>query len=152
MNDERELLITRLVDAAPERLFAAWTTPDLFARWFAPTPWTVAKAQLDPRPGGDCTVVMRSPDGTEVSCPGVFLEVTPGRRVVTTDAYAGDWVPSAKAFMTVVATFEPEGGKTRYTVRARHWTTADRVAHEKMGFHHGWAQCADQLVALVGAS
>ena len=54
-----------------------------------------------------------------------------------------------KPFMTAIVTFEDIGGKTRYTARARHWTVADREAHEKMGFHEGWGQCADQLAALV---
>jgi uncharacterized protein YndB with AHSA1/START domain len=38
-----------------------------------------------------------------------------------------------------------EGGKTKYTARVLHWTVADREAHEKMGFHQGWGQCADSL-------
>ncbi len=41
------------------------------------------------------------------------------------------------------------GGKTNYTARVRHWSVADREAREKMGFHQGWGQCADQLAALV---
>jgi len=41
------------------------------------------------------------------------------------------------------------GGITRYTARARHWTTADREAHEKMGFHEGWGQCTSQLAELA---
>src|SRR5262249_7096340 len=45
--------------------------------------------------------------------------------------------------------FEDEGAKARYTARVLHWTIADREAHEKMGFHQGWSQCADQLTALV---
>jgi uncharacterized protein YndB with AHSA1/START domain len=49
--------------------------------------------------------------------------------------------------MTVIVTFALEGGKTRYTARVRHWTVADRQTHEKMGFHQGWGQCADQLAA-----
>jgi uncharacterized protein YndB with AHSA1/START domain len=51
--------------------------------------------------------------------------------------------------MTAILTFEDEGGRTRYTACVRHWTEADREAHEKMGFHEGWGQCADQLAALV---
>ena len=52
--------------------------------------------------------------------------------------------------MVAIITFEDAGpGKTKYTARARHWTAADREAHEKMGFHEGWGQCLDQLVALV---
>ncbi|RWP27770.1 MAG: hypothetical protein EOR03_29950 [Mesorhizobium sp.] len=56
------------------------------------------------------------------------------------------WEPSEKPFMTVVLTFEDEGeGKTRYIARVAHWSAADREEHEKMGFHQGWGQCADQL-------
>ena len=52
--------------------------------------------------------------------------------------------------MTLILTFEDAGeGKTKYTALVRHWSVEDRVAHEKMGFHEGWGQCADQLVALV---
>lgn len=73
----------------------------------------------------------------------------PNERLVFTDAYMQAWEPSAKPFMTVMLTFENEAGGTRYTARVRHWTVADREAHEKMGFHPGWGQCADQLAALV---
>jgi uncharacterized protein YndB with AHSA1/START domain len=51
--------------------------------------------------------------------------------------------------MTVILTFEDEGGRTRYTARVRHWSVEDRETHKKMGFHQGWGQCADQLGALV---
>ncbi len=44
-----------------------------------------------------------------------------------------------------------EDGKTRYTARARHWTPADKQAHEAMGFHQGWGICADQLARLAGS-
>jgi len=70
-------------------------------------------------------------------------------RLVFTDAYTQAWEPAEKPFMTVILTFEDEDGKTRYMARVRHWTVADREAHEQMGFHQGWGQCADQLAALV---
>jgi uncharacterized protein YndB with AHSA1/START domain len=54
--------------------------------------------------------------------------------------------------MTVVVTFENEDGRIKYTARVLHWTAADRKAHQKMGFHQGWGQCADQLAALVTKS
>jgi uncharacterized protein YndB with AHSA1/START domain len=66
-----------------------------------------------------------------------------------TDAYTKAWEPSAKPFITVILTFEDEGGKTKYTARVLHWTAADRETHEKMGFYQGWGQCTDQLEALV---
>jgi uncharacterized protein YndB with AHSA1/START domain len=57
--------------------------------------------------------------------------------------------PSDKAFMVDVLSFEDQGGKTKYTARVRHWSEADREAHEKMGFHEGWKICTEQLAALV---
>ena len=50
---------------------------------------------------------------------------------------------------TLILTLSYENDKTRYTARVRHWTAADREAHEKMGFHQGWGICTDQLAALV---
>ena len=146
---DRELVLTRLIDAPTDKVYRAWTEPTLLQRWFAPAPWTTPHAELDVRPGGASKVVMRSPDGDDMPCPGVYLEVVPNRRLVFTDAYTSAWQPSAKPFMTVILTFEDEGGKTRYTARVRHWTVADRETHEKMGFHHGWGQCTDQLAAVV---
>jgi len=148
---DRELVLTRLIDAPREKLYRAWTDAELLKQWFAPKPWTTPQAELDVRPGGASLVVMRSPDGNDMPCPGVYLEVVPNQRLVFTDAYTSAWQPSQKPFMTVILTFEDEGGKTRYTARVRHWTVADREAHEKMGFHHGWGQCADQLAALAAS-
>jgi uncharacterized protein YndB with AHSA1/START domain len=101
------------------------------------------------RPGGSAFIVMRGPDGKDLPNHGVYLEVVPNQRLVSTDAYTKAWEPSEKPFMTLILTFEDEGGKTRYTARVHHWTVADCEAHEKMGFHQGWGICADQLTALV---
>lgn len=147
--DTRELVLTRLIDAPPAKVYRAWTEPALLTQWFAPLPFTTPVAELDVRPGGANLIVMRAPDGTDMPNRGVYLEVVPNERLVFTNAYTQAWEPSDKPFMTVILTFENEGGKTRYTARVRHWTDADRETHEKMGFHKGWGQCADQLAALV---
>lgn len=144
-----ELVLTRLIDAPPEKVYRCWTEPELLKQWFAPKPYTTPVAELDVRPGGSALIVMRGPDGKDLPNPGVYLEVVPGRRLVSTDAYVKAWEPSAKPFITIVLTFDPENGKTRYTARVRHWSAADCEAHEKMGFHQGWGQCADQLEQLV---
>ena len=149
MSADRELMLTRLIDAPREKLYRAWTDPTLLKQWFAPLPYNTPVAELDVRPGGSAFIVMRGPDGKDLPNHGVYLEVVPNQRLVSTDAYTKAWEPSEKPFMTVVLTFEDESGKTRYTARVRHWTVADRETHEKMGFHQGWGICADQLTALV---
>lgn len=150
MSADRDLVLTRLIDAPPEKLYRAWTEAELLKQWFAPKPYTTPVAELDVRTGGATMIVMRGPDGQDMRLPGLFLEVVPNRRLVLTDAYVTAWEPSAKPFMTAIVTFEEEAGKTRYTAVVRHWTKEDREAHEKMGFHEGWGICADQLTELVG--
>jgi uncharacterized protein YndB with AHSA1/START domain len=149
MSADRELVLSRLIEASPEKVYRAWTDPRLLKQWFAPKPYITPVAELDVRPGGANFIVMRGPDGRDMPNRGVYLEVVPHQRLVFTDAYVKAWEPSEKPFMTVILTFEDEAGKTRYTARVRHWTVADREAHEKMGFHQGWGICADQLAALV---
>lgn len=148
--NDLELVLERIIDAPPEKLFRAWTDPELMKQWFVPRPWTLSKVETDVRAGGASLVVMRNPEGEEFPNRGVYLEVIPNRKIVFTDAYVRAWEPSPKPFMTVTVTFEDiGGGKTKYTARAAHWTKEDRETHEKMGFHQGWGVCADQLAELA---
>jgi uncharacterized protein YndB with AHSA1/START domain len=149
MADDRELVLSLLLDAPRAAIWRCWTEPELMKQWFAPAPWTTSAVEADLRPGGANLIVMRSPDGQEFPNRGTYLEIVPYEKLVFTDAYTGDWQPSEKPFFTAVLTFEDEGGKTRYTARARHWTTADRDTHKTMGFHEGWTICAAQLEKLA---
>ena len=146
---DRDLVLVRVIDAPRAAVWKAWSTPELLARWWAPLPYTVPHCDLDFRPGGTFKAVMRGPDGNEFPHQGIYLDVVPHERIVFTDAFVEAWTPSAKPFMTAIATFEDEGGKTKYTARVRHWTLADKEAHEAMGFHQGWSTCAEQLEALA---
>jgi uncharacterized protein YndB with AHSA1/START domain len=147
---DREIVIQRVLNAPREKLYRCWTTPELVVQWFTPPPWKTVKAVMDVRAGGSSNVTMRSPDGQEFPNPGIYLEVVPNERLVFTDAYTSAWEPSGKPFMTGILTFEDAGnGKTKYTARVRHWTVADREAHEKMGFHEGWGIATSQLEALA---
>ena len=150
MSTNRDLVISRDIAAPREKLYRCWTEPALIRKWFAPKPWTTPHAEADVRPGGASLVVMRGPDGQEFPNPAVYLEVVPNERLVATDAYTRAWEPSAKPFMMLILTFEDLGsGKTRYTARAKHWSEADREAHEKMDFAEGWGLATNQLAELA---
>jgi uncharacterized protein YndB with AHSA1/START domain len=147
---EFDLVLTREMDVAPEKLFRCWTEPSLMKQWFVPKPWTIAKAETDLRAGGSSYIVMRNPEGQEFPMHGVYLEVVKNEKLVFTDAFTKAWEPSAKPFFTAIVTFaDLGGGKTKYTAVARHWRAEDRDEHVKMGFHEGWGICADQLQALA---
>ena len=145
----RDLILTRTFDAPPEKVFNAWTQPTLLKQWFAPLPRTTVEAELDVRVGGTSLIVMRDSEGKDFPSRGVYLEVVKNSRLVFTDAFTGAWELSEKPFMLVELTFEAQAESTKYTARVRHWTIADREAHEDTGFHKGWVTCAEQLAALI---
>lgn len=143
----RELTLTRILDAPPARVFAAWTRR--FKDWWGPHGMTTPQCEMDLRPGGVFKTVMRAADGTEYLTRGVFLEVVPERRIVFTDAFDPGWQPHPDIFFTAITTFEaqPDGG-TKVTARALHWSVESRDRHEEMGFAQGWGESLDRLAVV----
>lgn len=147
---DRELVLTRILNAPREKLYRCWTEPALITQWFTPPPYLTVAAEVDVRPGGSSVITMQSPEGQQIPNRGIYLEVVPNERLVFTDAYVSAWEPSEKPFMTGILTFEDlGGGKTRYTARVVHWSAADCEAHAKMGFHEGWGVATAQFEALA---
>jgi uncharacterized protein YndB with AHSA1/START domain len=142
-----DLVLERIVDVPRELVWAAWTKPEHIVHWFAPKPWTTTHCEIDLRPGGMLSFTMRSPEGKDFPNIGCVLEVVPQERLVWTDALLPGYRPSEKPFFTAVIALEIQGKGTRYTATAIHRDAAGRKQHEEMGFHQGWGQCLDQLVA-----
>jgi uncharacterized protein YndB with AHSA1/START domain len=72
MNADRELVITRVLDAPRDVVFAAWIDQDQAARWWGPKSFTCVSCSMDVRVGGVWRRVMRSADGNEYRASGVF--------------------------------------------------------------------------------
>lgn len=146
---KHELSIELELDAPAEKLFRCYADANLLKQWFAPKPWSIKSTDLDFRPGGRMTFVMASPEGEEYPQSGIYLEIVPNKKIVTTDAVTPDFEPSGP-FMIAEITFEDlGGGKTRYRAVARHWTEEAKKQHEEMGFEPGWTQTARQLEDLA---
>jgi len=146
MSEGNELSVTRLIDSPVDRVWTIIT--ERLTEWWCPKPWTTEIVAMDWRAGGRSAMVMHGPNGERHAQEGVFLEVVSGKRFVFTDAYAAGWVPQAP-FMTGIFNLADEGGKTRYTATARHWTAEAKAQHEAMGFAQGWGVVADQLATLA---
>lgn len=146
MSDTYELSITRLIDAPVAAVWRAWTEDT--GAWFCPKPWTAEFVAQELAAGGRSTIVMRGPNGEENRLEGVYLEVLPGVRIVSTDAFTAGWHP-AGPFMVRIDSFAEEDGKTRYTATARHWTREAMDSHAAMGFEAGWNAATDQLEAIA---
>ena len=111
---ERELVVTRTIDAPPRIVFEAWTKAELFQRWWVPksSELTLLSCELDVRVGGAYRLVFRHPAATEpMAVHGRYLEVTPPSRLVWTNEEAGD-----NGQVTTV-TFEEKDGKTLLVMR-----------------------------------
>lgn len=148
MSDDLTLKISRYIAAPPE---AVWTVyVERGTEWFTPRPWTTPQVDFDVRPGGRANITMASPEGERHSYKGVFLEVVPNRKLVSTGAMTEGWVPQAGDMNFVrIDTFEPEGDGTRYTAEARHWDAEAADKHRQMGFEQGWGAAADQLAEVA---
>jgi uncharacterized protein YndB with AHSA1/START domain len=144
-----DLRLERHMAASPAAIWRCWTEAALLERWFCPRPWQVTDAVIDPRPGGRFDFTMRGPAGEKIPYRTCFLEVVPQRRLVSTDALASGFRPTAQGFLTSIITLTPQNGGTLYVAEALHADTEARARHEAMGFHDGWAAAASQLETLA---
>jgi uncharacterized protein YndB with AHSA1/START domain len=145
MTSEFELSIERTLDAPVAAVWRAWT--EHLEEWWAPRPWTSKIIEQDLRAGGKSVIDMRGPDNEGGPMEGIFLEVTPERRIVFTNALDGEWNPKNPQPVMIVGYFEftDLGNKTGYRAGARHWTKEAMEQHRAMGFEEGWGICANQL-------
>lgn len=147
-----DLELTREIDVPPEKVWQAWTTPELLVQWFTPKPYETIDCEIDLRPGGIFRTVMRSPEGEEMDAgAGCYLEVVPNERLVWTSALAPGYRPQAApmAFTAIIELQLTGSGGTRYRAVAMHQTPADSEAHRTMGFEQGWGAALDQLVEVM---
>lgn len=144
--DNFELSVDIYIDAPPQQVWQIMT--ERLTEWWCPKPWTTEVIEMDWRAGGRCAMTMHGPNGEKYPSDGIFLEVTPGRRFVTTDALDCHWNP-CNPFMIGFWEIAAEGKGTRYTGRALHWTQEAYEQHKAMGFEPGWGAVAKQLKELA---
>jgi uncharacterized protein YndB with AHSA1/START domain len=143
---ERELVVTRILDAPRELVFKAWTEPDRAIRWWGPRGFTTAHYELDFRPDGAYRVCMRSPEGTVHWQRGVCREVVEPERLVFTFAWEdSEGKPGHETVVTV--TLAEFGAKTKLTLhQAVFETVTARDLHQG-----GWASALECLAEYLAA-
>ncbi|MES2803844.1 MAG: SRPBCC domain-containing protein [Bdellovibrionota bacterium] len=152
--------ITRKLSAPVERVWTAWTTPELVKQWWGPVHYTCPEAKIDLRKGGQTFMAMQGPDGKIMYSGGVIEEIIPDTKIVTADQFMdkdGHPIPAKEYGMSGDW---PEGGG-RMTIEFNNSganETQIHIVHEGIpkDMHDdcidGWSTSIDKLQKLVERS
>ena len=72
---DREIVLTRVIDAPRELVYAAWIDPEQIQAWFGPEGFAIETHAIDLKPGGVWHFDMVAPDGTRYGNRMVFLRL-----------------------------------------------------------------------------
>jgi uncharacterized protein YndB with AHSA1/START domain len=111
---DREIVMTRALDAPRRLVFDAFTKSELVKLWLlGPAGWSMPICEIDLRVGGAYRYVWRrDSDGSEMGMGGVYREIAAPERLVATEKFEQPWYPGEAVGTTVLA---EQGGKTTIT-------------------------------------
>jgi len=138
---DREIIVTRVVNAPRRLVFEAYTNPEHVPHWMlGPEGWSMPVCEIDLRVGGAWHFVWRRSDGTEMEMHGLYREIEPPERLVSTESWGGDWPET----LNTLVLFE-EAGKTTITQQVLYPSKEARDAALKTGMQEGMVQSFDRL-------
>jgi uncharacterized protein YndB with AHSA1/START domain len=147
---DREVVVTRTVDAPARLVFEAWTKADLFKQWWVPKSlgMTLRSCELDVRVGGGYRLVFGADSANTMAFFGTYLEVVPSSRLVWTNEESGAAGP------VTTLTLEEKDGQTLIVLTERYPTkealdAAGTGAQDAM--HETFGQL-DELLVTLGAT
>ena len=132
------LVVRRRIKATREKLFAAWTQPELLVRWWGPQGVACPSAEIDLRVGGSYRIANQFPNGTMLWIGGIFEVIEPPHRLMYTWKLESQNGPVER----VTVSFEAHSIGTEVVVtHERIPDDTARTSHER-----GWIGCLDSLV------
>ena len=142
MISDRELSITRLLNAPRELVWEVWTNPEHIKHWWGPTGFTNTISVMDVREGGEWEFVMHGPDGTDYKNKHIYIEIVKPERIVMKHVTAPKF--------TVWVSFEEQGDKTLLTWRSE-FESAEQLKQVIQVFHAdvGMVQNVEKMEAYL---
>jgi uncharacterized protein YndB with AHSA1/START domain len=138
------LTLKRRLNAAPEKVYAAWAAAEKLVQWFGPAqvkPGSV-KAEMDVRVGGRYRISFEHDNGQYSEVGGVYREVVPNQRLVF--SWAWHSTPERESLVTVQ--LKPDGAGTLLTFQhEQFFDQAARDNHER-----GWTEFLGKLENFLG--
>lgn len=142
-----EVIMTRTFNAPRKLVFEAWTNPKHLAGWMlGPEGVTMPVCEIDLRVGGAWHFVWRQPNGAEMSMSGVYKEVVPPQRLVSTETWGG---LGPETLNTLVLT--EENGKMTITNTKLFPSKEARDGALKMGMKEGVSASFDRLAGYLAS-
>lgn len=153
-HEANEIVITREFKAPRALVWKVWNEPEHIANWFGPQGFDTRVKSQDFRTGGKWEYVMTGPDGVEYPFGGVYVEVDPIEKVVSTDEFGDEFTErnpemSMPKITSVTTFFEDHGATTRVVIKTLHATAEDRKKHEDMGVEAGWNSSFEKMDAYL---
>jgi len=142
---DRELIVTRTFDAPARLLFRAWTTPELFMRWWAPksSGMLLRTCAMDVRVGGKYRLEFARDASHIMAFFGTYLEVEPDSRIAWTNEETDDGPVTS-------VTFAETNGKTLLTFNER-YASKEALDEAFVGMEGGMPEQLDQLDELLAS-
>ncbi|MHB8454112.1 MAG: SRPBCC family protein [Acidiferrobacterales bacterium] len=142
---QTRLQIRTFIRATRERVFAAWTDPNLVKEWIAPGALTVPDASIDLRIGGSFQIemegVMRGQQ-QHGTASGHYTKIIPNELLVFT------WTWSGYAFPETLVTVEFKDVKDGTEITLTHDRFGDTEVRDR--YNSGWHSTFEKLAKLIG--
>ncbi len=151
--ENNALHFKREFDAPLERVWKAWTDPELLDQWWAPKPWRAETKEMDFREGGHWLYAMVGPQGERHWARAAYNRIEPLQRIDALDAFCHDdgSVDENLPQATWVNRYFAENGRTTVTVDVTYNKLSDLETVLKMGMEEGIKMAQKNLDELLAA-
>ena len=136
---EIKLVINKQINAPVEKVFQAWTNPDMIKQWFGPSPeMTAHKAEVDLNVGGEYLIHIKSPeDNSNHNVGGQYEQIIPNKKLV----FNWKWEDGQERTQVTVDFHDEENNKTLITLTHRGFSEQEFADKHNLG----WSGCLANL-------
>ena len=142
---KKEIVISRVFDAPRERVFRTITDPHFIPLWWGPKRLTTTVDKMDVQPGGTWRFIQRDTEDNTYAFHGVYREIVPPERLVSTFEYEG--MPGHELIETV--TLEDQNGRTLITDTVLFKSVGDRENTLQSGMESGAIESMERFADLL---
>lgn len=146
--NDNEIVMTREFDAPRQLVFDAHTKPEHIVRWFGLRGEQMPVCEVDLRVGGRWRYVLSAPGG-EMGIYGIYQEIVPPERLVTTEVFEGEFFEAMGSGTVNTMVLEEHDGKTTMTLTVNYRTKEQRDAVLASPMEQGAGESFDRLEELL---